>query len=98
MPKKAFSHIEELGFKQVKALPNTFIGSLPSQVLNAPFTVLLSAIPLQLQNDKYVFSLTYNGSQAFAGRLGSLEDLTAWLFSFGVIEDIDLWRNGKAEK
>lgn len=54
-------------------------------------------MPLQYNNGHYLYSATYNGVSAFDAKVGTLEDLSATLASYGVYEDIQIWREGKAE-
>lgn len=71
---------------------------MKSQTLKSDFVVLLSAIPLKIQKDSFVFGVTINGNHAFKGRVGKMEDLPGWLYTEVLIEDVNVWREGRAEK
>lgn len=45
-----------------------------------------------------MFSCTYNGQELFTAKLGTLDDLKTTVKWYGVVEDIQLWREGKAQK
>lgn len=90
--------LKELNFKPVQAIPNSFIGQWESQTTRAPFTCLLSAIPLKIQENKYVFTLTFNGNTAFQGKVGTFDEFESWFFTSALWQDIENWRNGVDEK
>lgn len=92
LPKSAILHIEKLGFKAIQGKPNSFFGRVKSQYLPDPFVVILMAMPLKLSPGRFVFSASYNGNTAFEAKVGSLEDLDAWLQSFALYADINQWR------
>jgi hypothetical protein len=98
LPKSVTPIIEELGLKPVAALPNTYLGMMKSQTLKSDFLILLSVIPLKIQKDHYVFSVTINGNTAFKGKVGTMDDLRGWLYTEVLIEDVNVWRDGRAEK
>jgi hypothetical protein len=54
-------------------------------------------MPLQYNKELYLYNATYNGVPGFETKIGTLDDLTATLSSYGVYEDIQIWREGKAE-
>jgi hypothetical protein len=59
---------------------------------------VLTVMPLQYSKGQYLYSATYNSNPVFDMKIGSLDDLELLLASYGVYEDIQIWREGKAEK
>ena len=55
-------------------------------------------MPLAYSPGQYLFSATYNGQLAFSLKEGTIEDLGSMLKSYGVYEDIQVWREGRAER
>lgn len=85
-----------LGFRPLPGLTHMFIGKATSQNPNAdPYLVVLQIMPLQIDKDRYVISLTYNGNEAFKMRLGTLQDLEEWFHTYAVFEDIDAFVKGE---
>jgi hypothetical protein len=79
-------------------MSHTYVGKATSQNRDvAPYMVILQIMPLQLDPDRYVISLTYNGNDAFKARLGTLDDLRDWFLTYAVFEDIDAFVRGDAK-
>lgn len=90
--------IKELGFRPLAKMSHTFVGKAASQNENvAPYIVIMQIMPLQLDRNRYVVSLTYNGNDAFKSRLGTLEDLREWFLTYAVFEDVDAFVRGDAK-
>lgn len=94
----ALSVITELGFRPIAGMTHTYVGKAVSQNRDAaPYVVIMQIMPLQLDPDRYVISLTYNGVDAFKARLGTLDDLRDWFLTYAVFEDIDAFVRGDAK-
>jgi hypothetical protein len=94
---EAMRVVSELGFRPLSGMPHMFIGKATSQNPNAdPYMVILQIMPLKIDTARYVITLTYNGSEAFKSRLGTLEDLAEWFKTYAVFEDIDAFVRGDA--
>lgn len=94
----AVATIASLGFRPIAGMSHTFVGKAESQNRDsAPYMVIMQIMPLQLDVNRYVISLTYNGSEAFKARLGTLDDLRDWFFTYAVFEDIDAFVRGDAK-
>lgn len=94
---KALSVIAGLGFRPLPGISHTFVGKAESQNEGKdPYMVIMQIMPLQLDPDRYVISLTYNGKDAFKARLGTLDDLEMWFATYAVFEDIDAFVRGEA--
>jgi hypothetical protein len=95
---EAMQVVSELGFRSLSGMTHMFVGKATSQNPNAdPYIVILQIMPLQIDRNRYVISLTYNGNEAFKTRLGSLDDLVDWFKTYAVYEDIDAFVRGDAK-
>jgi hypothetical protein len=84
--------IAGLGFRPLPGMSHTFVGKADSQNEGQdPYMVIMQIMPLQLDADRYVVSLTYNGQDAFKARLGTLEELQEWFATYAVFNDIDVF-------
>jgi hypothetical protein len=63
-----------------------------------PYFLVLTVVPLRHNETFFMFSCTYNGQELFTAKLGTLDDLKTTIKWYGVVEDIQLWREGKAQK
>jgi len=87
---EAKSVLEGLGFRQIAKMPYTYLGKAESQNENQPaYMVVLDILPLQLDANRYVVSLRYNGNYAFQTRLLTLDELAESFTTYAVFEDID---------
>jgi hypothetical protein len=78
-------------------MPNMYLGDYESKSLSNPYVCLLSVIPLKVQADKYVFTLTLNGVDSFRGKVGTVEEFINW-FHFEVLwSDVDIYKNGGSD-
>lgn len=82
---------------QIEGVPNQFFGRVRSSTLFEPFVIILTVMPLAYSPHEYMFTATYNGNIAFSLKIGTIDDLGIMLKSYGVYEDIQVWREGKAE-
>lgn len=83
--------------KAIDGVPNQFFGRVRSSTLFDPFVIVLTVMPMAYTPGHYLFSATYNGQLAFSLKMGTLDDLGTILKSYGVYEDIQVWREGRAE-
>ena len=94
----AVATVTELGFRPIAGMSHTYVGKAVSQNPDAaPYMVIMQIMPLQLDAERYVISLTYNGNDAFKARLGTLDDLRDWFLTYAVFEDIDAFVRGDAK-
>lgn len=77
-------------------MPNTYLGNYESQSLKHPYVCILMVIPLKIQEDKFVFTLTLNGSDKFRGKVGTMEDFANWYHFETLWSDIDIYKRGEA--
>ena len=82
----------------IDGVPNQFFGRARSSTLFEPFVVIVTVMPLAYSPGQFLFSATYNGQLAFSLKEGTVEDLGSMLKSYGVYEDIQIWREGRAER
>lgn len=78
LPKSAISHIAGLGFRPIQDDPNTFRASVKTGAKGYERAATLTMLPLQLQRNRYVFTLQVNGDPGFSGRVGDLGDFDEW--------------------
>jgi hypothetical protein len=57
----------------------------------------VTVMPLAYTQGMFLFTATYNGQLAFSLKEGTVDDLGSMLKSYGVYEDIQVWREGRAE-
>lgn len=92
---EAMRVVSGLGFRPLPGMAHMFVGKIGSQNPDAdPYLVILQMMPLKIDTSQYVISLTYNGNEAFKTRLGTLGDLTDWVQTYAVFEDIDAFVRG----
>lgn len=94
LSKEDLRRLSVLQFKPVAAAPNTFIGVFGSQITAFENVLILTVIPLKMQADKFVFTLTVNGASEFDGLVGTMEDFKLHFETSLVWRDMDTWLKG----
>lgn len=94
LSREALRRLSALKFKPVAASPNTFVGVFGSQITSNDHVLILTCIPLQVQSDKFVFTLTLNGSTQFDGFVGTMEQFKVHMDTSLVWKDMETWLEG----
>ena len=81
----------------IDGVPNQFFGRVRSSTLFEPFVVIVTVMPLSYTPGMFLFSAMFNGQLVFSLKEGTVDDLGSMLKSYGVYEDIQVWREGRAE-
>lgn len=62
------------------------MGDIPIPGSEHKAIATLVVLPLKIQKDRFVFTLTANGRDGFSGRIGDLNDFDAWMAKFNTAE------------